>query len=282
MNGLAFERLTRQLAGVAFTLAMVIGVASAQPPGADLDARGTDPASQKGYDIALRSDRTDKGFSDTRVEARMILRNTAGQEIVRNLSFATLEKADESVGDKSLIVFRSPPDVEGTAFLSHARILEPDDQWLYLPALKRVKRIASANKSGAFVGSEFAFEDFTITEINKFTYKYIGEETVDGMKMDVVERYPRYEKSGYTKQKSWTDQDVFQVRKVEFYDRKGALQKTLTLADYRKYGDYWRAQKLLMRNHLTGKETDLVFGDFKFKTGLGPKDFEEAVLTRVR
>jgi hypothetical protein len=258
------------------------GVVMAQADAADAAARGTTPDAQKGYDVAARSDRTDKGFGDSRVEARMILKNAAGQETARDLAFTTLEKESEAVGDKSLIVFRSPPDVEGTALLSHAKILEPDDQWLYLPALKRVKRIASTNKSGAFVGSEFAFEDFTIQELNKFTYKWLREEAVDGLKADVVERYPRYEKSGYTKQIAWVDQVDFQTRKVEFYDRKGALQKTLTLRDYRKYGEIWRAHRLEMKNHLTGKATDLVFGEFAFRTGLGPNDFVEAVLTRVR
>ena len=272
----------RARAVAAALFAFAAGGAQAQADGADAAARGTTPQAQKGYDVAARSDRTDKGFGDSTVDARMILRNAAGQETTRDLTFTTLEKESESVGDKSLIVFRSPPDVEGTALLSHAKILEPDDQWLYLPALKRVKRIASANKSGAFVGSEFAFEDFTIQELNKFTYNWLREETIDGLKMDVVERYPRYEKSGYTKQIAWVDQIDFQTRKVEFYDRKGALQKTLTLKDYRQYGNVWRAQRLEMRNVLTGKATDLVFGEFAFDTGLGANDFVEAVLTRVR
>ncbi|MEO0613377.1 MAG: outer membrane lipoprotein-sorting protein, partial [Pseudomonadota bacterium] len=121
----------------------------------DPEARGTTPEAQKGYDISARSDRTDTGFGDSKVSARMVLRNAAGQETERELSFSTLEKTDETVGDKSLVIFESPRDVEGTALLSHAKILDPDNQWLFLPALKRVKRISSANKSGAFVGSEF-------------------------------------------------------------------------------------------------------------------------------
>ena len=119
----------------------------------------------------------------------MVLRNAAGQETTRELFFRTLEKESEQVGDKSLVVFRTPRDVEGTALLSHAKITDQDDQWLYLPALKRVKRISSANKSGPFVGSEFAFEDFTATELNKYTYNYLLSEEVDGMMMDVVERF---------------------------------------------------------------------------------------------
>ena len=212
----------------------------------------------------------------------MVLRNAAGQSTERSLSFSTLEKENESVGDKSLVIFNSPRDVEGTALLSHAKILDPDDQWLYLPALKRVKRISSANKSGPFVGSEFAFEDFTISELNKFTYAYVSEETIDGMTMDVIDRFPRYERSGYTRQRSWTDQDIRQARKLEFYDRRGALLKTLTLSDYREYDGVWRAHRLSMVNHQTGKETDLVYGDYTFRTGLDDGDFVRGVLQRVR
>ncbi len=249
---------------------------------ADPAAKGDTPESQMGYEIAARSDRTDAGFGDSKVDATMMLRNAAGQTSERSLSFSTLEKEDETVGDKSLVIFNSPRDVEGTALLSHANILDPDDQWLYLPALKRVKRISSANKSGPFVGSEFAFEDFTLTELNKFTYAYVGEEELDGMMMDVVERFPRYEKSGYTKQKSWIDQTAFQARKLEFYDRRGELLKTLTLSDYREYNGVWRAHRLSMVNHRTNKETDLVYSNFQFKTGLDKNDFQQGILTRLR
>ncbi|MGE0408026.1 MAG: outer membrane lipoprotein-sorting protein [Amphiplicatus sp.] len=239
-------------------------------------------AQKKGYEISARSDASDRGFGDSRVEATMILRNAAGQSTERALSFQTLEKENDDVGDKSLVVFKSPRDVEGTALLSHANILTPDDQWLYLPALKRVKRISSANKSGPFVGSEFAFEDFTATELKKYAYEWLREETVDGVVMDVVSRTPLYENSGYTKQIAWVDQDVFQVRKVEFYDRKAALLKTLWLEDYREYDGVWRSHKFRMVNHQSGKETDLVYGDFAFKTGFGPSDFTPAVLERIR
>ncbi len=246
------------------------------------DARGESAEAQKGYDLSARSDRTDYGYGDSIAEAQMVLRNKAGQETTREFSFATLEKENENVGDKSLIVFNSPRDVEGTALLSHAKILDQDDQWLYLPALKRVKRISSSNKSGAFVGSEFAFEDFTITELNKFTYNYAGEEELNGMMTDIIERFPRYEKSGYTKQKAWIDQDIYQTRKVEFYDRKGALLKTLTLTDYREYDGIWRAHRLLMVNHQTEKTTELNYGEYQFKTGLDENDFQQGVLTRLR
>ena len=245
-------------------------------------AMANTPAEQ-GFEIAARSDRTDVGFGDSRVELQMILRNAAGQQSTRSLEIATLEKPDESVGDKSLVLFETPRDIEGTALLSHAKILDPDDQWLFLPALKRVKRIASSNKSGPFVGSEFAFEDFTAIELNKFDYRYTGTENIDGMTHDVLERLPRYENSGYSKQMAWVDQDVFQIRKVEFYDRRGDLLKVLELGDYRQYDNgVWRAHKLSMENVQTNKQTDLVYQDYAFNVGISDKDFVKGRLSRLR
>ena len=238
-------------------------------------------AEEKGFEIAARSDRSDRGFGDSVVNLTMVLRNSAGQETTRTLKFLTLEVPDEDVGDKSLVVFDSPKDIDGTALLSHAKIIEPDDQWLYLPALKRVKRISSANKSGPFVGSEFAFEDFTAIELNKYGYKWLGEEEVDGVMMDIVERYPRYENSGYTRQVAWVDQEIFQIRKIDFYDRRDDLLKTLRLEDYRDYDGVWRSHRFLMTNHKTGKSTDLIYDDYQMKTGLDDNDFVKGVLKRI-
>ena len=239
-------------------------------------------AEDKGFEIAARSDRSDLGFGDSEVELQMILRNAAGQESTRSLKITTLEKPDEDVGDKSLVLFDTPRDIEGTALLSHAKILDPDDQWLYLPALKRVKRISSSNKSGPFVGSEFAFEDFTAIELNKFNYNYVGEEVCGDMTCDVLERTPRYENSGYTKQVSWVDQTDFQIRKVEFYDRRGDLLKVLELKDYRNYDGVWRPHLMSMTNVQTNKETDLVYGDYSFGVGLDENDFVKGRLSRLR
>ncbi len=245
--------------------------------------RGDSPEQRKGFEIAACSDRSDRGYGDNKVELTMVLRNAAGKETSRNLAITTLEVTDESVGDKSLVVFNKPRDIEGTALLSHAKILDPDDQWLFLPALKRVKRISSANKSGPFVGSEFAFEDFTATELNKYDYEFIREEQCGDLKCDVVARYPRYKNSGYTRQLAWVDQTDHQLRKVEFYDRRNALLKTLILKDYRLYqGQFWRSHRLEMVNHQTNKSTDLIYGEYQFSVGLNQNDFVKGRLSRLR
>ncbi|MEN8205200.1 MAG: outer membrane lipoprotein-sorting protein [Pseudomonadota bacterium] len=238
---------------------------------------------EHGFEIAARSDRSDRGFADSRVDLKMILRNAAGKESTRTLAITTLEIPDEDVGDKSLIVFRTPADINGTALLSHAKILDPDDQWLFLPAIKRTKRISSVNKSGPFVGSEFAFEDLTALELNKYDYRFLRNEACAELQCDVIERYPRYEHSGYSKQVIWVDQADYQIRQTEFYDRRGDLLKTLVMDDYRNYpGDIWRPHHFSMVNHQTGKSTELMYSAFEFQNGLDDRNFIKNVLKRQR
>ncbi len=280
----SIQKPATSVAGVAM-LAVLASALIASPDfanGQETEVRGETETEQRGFEVAARSDRSDRGFGDSAVELEMILRNAAGKESRRTLQITTLEVADESVGDKSLVVFDNPNDIKGTALLSHANILDPDDQWLFLPALKRVKRISSANKSGPFVGSEFAFEDFTSLELNKYDYNWLREEDLDGLATDVVERTPRYESSGYTRQVSWVDRDIFQVRKVDFYDRRGDLLKTLTLSDYREYDGVWRSHSFEMVNHKTGKSTAMLYGDYEFGVGLEDGDFVKGRLTRLR
>ena len=236
---------------------------------------------EKGLEIALEMDRRDSGWKDQRANLVMALRNRQGQESRRELRISTLEVDGD--GDKSLTLFDSPRDVKGTAFLSFTHATEPDDQWLYLPALKRVKRISSRNKSGSFMGSEFAYEDLSSQEVDKFRYKWLRDEALDGKQTMVVEYYPAYENSGYTRQVVWIDSEIWQVVRTEYYDRKNALLKTLTIDGYRQYLDkHWRADTMHMVNHQTGKSTSIEWSDYRFDTGLTDRDFDRNALKRAR
>jgi len=237
---------------------------------------------EKGLSIAVEADRRDTGYGDSMAEMVMILRNRHGEESLRRIRFRTLEV--ENDGDKSLTIFDSPKDVTGTAFLNFTHKFGDDDQWLYLPALKRVKRISSSNKSGSFMGSEFAYEDIASQEIEKYTYKWLRDEICDNMECFVVERYPRDMKnSGYSRQVAWLDKEEYRTLKVEYYDRKDAHLKTLTMSGYQQYMDtYWRPAKMLMINHQTGKSTELQFSNYKFNVGLTDEDFNKNSLQRVR
>ena len=121
-------------------------------------------AEEKGLAIAVEADNRDQGWADQATTMKMILRNSQGAESTREIRGKTLEiKGD---GDKSLTIFDTPRDIKGTAFLSFTHALESDEQWLYLPALKRVKRISSSNKSGPFMGSVFDYEDISSQEVS--------------------------------------------------------------------------------------------------------------------
>ena len=238
---------------------------------------------EKGKAIAEEADRRDLGWKDNKSVLKMILRNRHGQESRREMRRLVLESTERGKGDKSLVIFDTPRDIHGTAFLSHTKILEPDDQWLYLPALKRVKRISSANKSGPFVGSEFAYEDLLSQEVDKYSYKWLRDESCGDLECFVVERYPLYKNSGYARQVVWWDKVEYRIQKIDFYDRKNALLKTLIYEDYRRYLDkYWRANVLKMTNHQTGKSTDLLTDSWKFRVGQNASLFTPARLKRVR
>ena len=238
-------------------------------------------AEEKGLAIAVEADKRDTGFEDFTANMVMELRNKQGDVSTRTIRLKTLEVTGD--GDKSMSIFDKPADVKGTAFLTFSHAIKPDEQWLYLPALKRVKRINSKNKSGPFMGSEFAYEDLASQEIEKYTYKYIRDEQLNGVDFFVMERYPAYEHSGYTRQVAWVNKEKYVAEKIEFYDRKNDLLKTLVNTGYQQYLDqYWRPSEMLMENHQTGKSTLLTWQDYKFKNGLEDKDFSRNSLKRAR
>ena len=236
---------------------------------------------EKGLAIVMESDRRDTGWQDQKASLRMVLRNRHGDESERKNHSRTLEVNND--GDKSLIIFDSPRDIKGTAFLSFTHSLKADDQWLYLPALKRVKRISSSNKSGPFMGSEFAYEDLASLEVDKFRYKYLKEDQHEGRDTFVVTFYPQYKHTGYKKQIVWIDKEHYQPLKVEFYDRKDSLLKTLTYNENKQYlNRYWRPGRMEMVNHQTGKSTSLYWTSYEFQTGLSDRDFDKNSLKRAR
>lgn len=285
MNALNLHNLTLAWIIAAMLVILPVGISTAIAeelagletlPGAD------DPVG-RGLAIAQETERRDLGFGNTSANMQMILTNAYGETSERELRNMVLEITEENLGDWSLIVFDKPRDVDGTALLSHARILDPDDQWMYLPAVKRVKRISSVNKSGPFMGSEFAFEDFSSQEVGKYSYNWLRDEPCGERMCHVTERTPLYEHSGYTRQIAWTDTTDYQPRKIEYYDRKDQLLKTLTMTDYRLYENkHWRAHDLFMENHQTGKNTRLVWSDFVFQAGLTESDFTTNALKRAR
>ena len=227
-------------------------------------------------EIAEKSDKVTDGFGSSIAQTEMVLINASGQESIRQMEMKTLEGEN---GDKTISTFLTPADVKGTKTLTHEHVDRDDDQWLYLPALKRVKRIASSNKSGSFMGSEFSYEDIGNQNYKKFTYdEKVEEVELNGVKCYKGVRIPTDANSGYTKQISWVAMDSFLLQKVEYYDRKSELLKTAIFSDYREIEGIWRVGKIVMKNHQNDKSTVLIWKDEKVKAGLTEKEFNKRVL----
>lgn len=236
---------------------------------------------QRGLEIATEQKNRDRGWGDSESDIVMILRNAQGRESVRRMRTMAFEVQGD--GDKSLTIFDEPLDVRGSAFLTHSKPTAEDEQWLYLPSVRRTRRIASRNKSGPFMASEFAYEDMTSFELEKFRFNYLRDDKCAELTCYVVEQTPTDTFSGYSKVLVWVDQEHYRVMRAEYYDKKQSLLKILELADYRLYLEqFWRPHQLSMKNQQTGKSTDLIIENIRFNTGRTVADFDVAALERTR
>ena len=242
----------------------------------------TSDPKQQGYLIYSEADRRDKGYVTLEVDLQMILTTGKGRETKRALRIRQIEMPGD--GERVLVVFDAPGSIRGTALLTHAHLHTDDDQWLFLPALKRVKKITSRNKTGPFLGSEFSYEDLTPPVIEKYHYVYVAEETCDGRKCYVVDRYPEDAHSAYSRQRVWIDQARFTVARMDFFNRRQEVTKTLLVSGYKHYaGQYWKASRMVMSNLKSGRSTTLEWRNYSFGVDLRPdRDFTVASLRRAR
>lgn len=172
-------------------------------------------------------------------EMDMTLIDRKGKESQRKVRVHHLKKDDQS---KILIQFLEPAKIAGVGLLTWEQGKgKEDDQWLYLPASKSVKRIAGGGKKNQFMGTDLAYEDLRFEDLDSHEYKLVGEETVSGKKCWKIEAYPSTEDekktSGYGKRIMWVDQEIYFNLKVEFYDHSGRLIKTAVFEDIRKIKD---------------------------------------------
>ncbi len=240
------------------------------------------PPENRGMEIMQEFRRRSAGYGDFSANLTMVLRDRRGQTGRRRLRIEMLEVPGD--GPKSLAVFDYPPDIKGTALLTYAHRDKDDDQWLYLPATKRVRRITASGRSGSFVGSEFSYEDIASREIERYTYRLLREEPLASLDCYVIESTAAdASQSGYRRMVWWIDKDAYRVWKIDYHDRKDALLKTLVLKDHQLHKDrFWRPASMEMTNHQTGKATTLEWTDYAFGTGLDEADFSLNRLKRIQ
>jgi hypothetical protein len=238
---------------------------------------GGSRAEDRGLAIMEEQRRINSGYRDELIQYKMILINAKGERSERSLEMRTLEGLD--TGDKTLLIFQDPPDVRGTTLLTHENRAGDDDQWLYLPALRRARRIASSNRSSSFVGSELAYEDLVPNEISKHEYRYLREDTIDGVLVWVIESASRFKDSGYSRRELFVRRDNYQMARVNFYDRKGKVLKVARWDGWWKVtARRWRARSVRIENVQNGKSTVLEVVDIKIGNGYSPGDFSARAL----
>ena len=208
----------------------------------------------------------------------MTLINKSGQTRVRKIKQFTKDFGDV---EKSIMFFISPADVKNTSFMNWSYDSDkPDDQWIYLPALKKVKRISSDSKSDYFMGSDFTYDDLGDRKLDADTHKLLREETIDGKECYVVESVSKDEDYMYSKTITWINKSNFVGVKKEFYDEDGELLKILSIKKVEKISGYWTITHSEMNNIQQDHKTIIELSDIKINTGVPASKFSVRMMMR--
>jgi outer membrane lipoprotein-sorting protein len=238
----------------------------------DIDAR----------QVAVNVDEREDGDDQTS-EMEMILINKRGQQRVRKIVTYRKDYGDD---EKSVMFFLEPADVKGTGFLgwSYDDESKDDDQWLYLPALKKVRRISSSGKADYFMGTDFTYSDMGDRDVDDYTYAHLGTEVIDGIECYHLERLPKdddvIDETGYSRSEVWVRPDIWMMMKAVFFDKKGKLLKELAVSDFEEIDGIWVANTMYMNNIQKKHETYLKFSNNQFNTGLDDDLFSQRRLQR--
>jgi hypothetical protein len=239
---------------------------------------GLSAQSPNGYDIMKLADERYAGDT-ARYKLTMTLASGRGAPRVRELAFYAKNYGDT---EKTLMYFNSPRDVAGTGYLSFSYDDEAadDDNWLYLPAMKRVRRIAGSGKNDSFMGTDFTYEDMGSRSLGKDTFTLQGEEAVDGEPCWVVEARPRDSRDPYSRRVIRVRKDSHVFAAVDYYDRQDRLLKTLRVSGIRQFDGIWTAQKMEMTNMQDKHSTTIDMSDIRFNVPLEDSLFTVANLER--
>jgi outer membrane lipoprotein-sorting protein len=216
---------------------------------------------------------------DQEGDLTMSLINSRGDERVREIKQFLKDFGDM---EKKIMFFQSPADVRNTSFMnwSYDKARKDDDQWIYLPALKKVKRISSDSKSDYFMGSDFTYDDLGDRHPSSDKHKLLREETVDGEDCYVVESIPKEEEYMYSKTITWIIKDKWIGKKKEFYDEDEDLLKTLTVKEVEEIKDYLIITFSEMHNVQKDHTTRMELKNVKVDTGISDNKFTERMMKR--
>jgi outer membrane lipoprotein-sorting protein len=215
---------------------------------------------------------------DMKAKVRMRLINPQGGERVRAM---TMLRRDEQEGgeQKYFIVFHQPADVRDMAFMVWKYPGKDDDRWLYIPAVKLVRRIAANDRRSSFVGSDFSYEDISGRDVEEDRHTLVKEESLDGRPCYVVESVPGDPGSAdYSRKVSYIDRANFLPLKEEYYDRRGDLARAFTADEVKEAQGLPTVTKRTMKNLQNGHRTEVTFEEVRYNLGLSDGLFSERSL----
>lgn len=209
----------------------------------------------------------------------MTLIDSKGKERVRSIQ---QQSGSFDTGDKKIMMFLSPADVRGTSFMtwSYDEKGKSDDQWIYLPALKRVKRISSEGKNDYFMGSDFTYDDLGDRQPSDDTHALTGTDTVNGESCWIVESKPKDPKYMYSRTVTWVSKEKIVGIKRDYYDSRGALLKNLSISSVESISGIWVIKKTEMHNVQKNHRTRMEFTDVRIDTGISADAFSERAMVK--
>lgn len=246
-------------------------------------AEDRDPV-ERGTEIAERAWLVGEGFGDLQADVEMTIITRSGQSATRRMQIRILEMPGEA--SRALTRVEAPRDVAGTALLTHTDDDGEVEQWLYLPAAARTRRIASAARGGSFLGSEFSYDDFAAQPPSRYDFEWLRDESLDGVDCHVLKRVERDgDRAGH--EIVWIDREELRLQRVAFFDARGDKTRVLHVQGHEAYEgadgeSYWRATALRMENARTDAASELSWENVRLGTGLDERDFEVSQLSRRR
>ncbi len=220
----------------------------------------------KALDIIKKVDYNSRGFGKYSADMTMFLNMPGGKSFKREMKVYSAEQPNDY--ERTINIFKSPADVKGTKLLIHAHAKITDDQWIFLPALNKPKRISNDNTSGSFMGSEVAFEDLGNAKMMKFSHKFIREDDLRGKNCYVIHSTPLSKYSGYSYVEMWVDKALNVMSEVRFFDKRKELMKIetpeLKLFNNRTY----MPVRITYKNVKTNKVTVITWDNYDFRQAI--------------
>jgi outer membrane lipoprotein-sorting protein len=218
------------------------------------------------------------GGEDMTADLVMTLTNSRGSTRERSITQFSLDTGEV---DKKMMFFLAPADVKDTSFMSWSYDdARDDDQLIYLPALRRVKRISSDSKNDRFMGSDFTYDDLGERHPEEDRHTVLREENYKGEACYVVKSVPVGDDDAFSKTVSWIAGDKWIGLKREYYDDKGRIYKTLNIEDYEQIDGYWVITNMLMKDLDRDQSTRIEMENVRFDTGLTDSFFSERQMQR--